>query len=125
SLWRDEAFMSDKPESEAQAAATPQIRVTSESPSVRPFFPQEQHYATTLNSIGDAVIVTDLEGRVVFVNPVAERLTGWKREEAQGRSLEHVFVIVNEGTRAEVETPVGRVLREGGIVGLANHTLLI
>ncbi len=80
---------------------------------------------TTLHSIGDAVISADLEGCVRRMNPVAEQLTGWTEAEAQGRSLEEVFHIVQEETRTPVENPVQRVLREGLIVGLANHTLLI
>ncbi|RME85239.1 MAG: PAS domain S-box protein [Caldilineae bacterium] len=78
-----------------------------------------------LYSIGDAVISTDVEGRVVMMNPVAERLTGWSEEEARGRPLAEVFQLVNEKTRERMETPVERVLREGTSVGLANHTLLI
>ncbi|MFL6216474.1 MAG: PAS domain S-box protein [Blastocatellia bacterium] len=81
--------------------------------------------AITLGSIGDAVIATDTEGRITFINPVAESLTGWRRGEAIGRPLAEVFVIVNEGTRQPVESPVDKVLREGVIVGLANHTVLI
>jgi PAS domain S-box-containing protein len=80
---------------------------------------------TTLKSIGDAVISTDATGRVSFMNPVAERLTGWTLAEARGRSLSEVFHIVNELTRETVESPVEKVLREGGVVGLANHTVLV
>ncbi|MDP9035859.1 MAG: PAS domain S-box protein [Myxococcota bacterium] len=80
---------------------------------------------TTLRSIGDAVIATNLSGAVTFLNPVAERLTGWTQEEALGRPVHEVFRIVNEETRAVVESPVERVLREGGVVGLANHTVLV
>ncbi|MET0646229.1 MAG: PAS domain S-box protein [Pyrinomonadaceae bacterium] len=80
---------------------------------------------TTLRSIGDAVIATDAAGRVRFMNPVAERLTGWPRAEAEGRPLAEVFRIVNEVTRATVESPVEKVLREGTVVGLANHTVLL
>jgi len=79
----------------------------------------------TLYSIGDAVISTDRSGRVARMNPVAEQLTGWPESEAVGLPLEQIFRIVNEETRAEVENPVKRVLRDGMIVGLANHTLLI
>jgi len=85
----------------------------------------EERYRVTLGSIGDAVIATDEQGRVSFMNPVAETLTGWSREEAEGKPLETVFRIVNEFTRAPVENPVNKVLRLGTIVGLANHTLLI
>jgi PAS domain S-box-containing protein len=79
----------------------------------------------TLASIGDAVIATDSQGRVAFINGVAETLTGWPGADAQGRSLDEVFRIISEQTRQTVESPVERVLREGVIVGLANHTLLI
>jgi PAS domain S-box-containing protein len=80
---------------------------------------------TTLRSIGDAVIATDTKGCVVLMNPVAERLTGWTESEACGRALTEVFPIVNEHTRQEVESPVDKVLREGAVVGLANHTVLL
>jgi PAS domain S-box-containing protein len=86
---------------------------------------QAEWLRVTLSSIGDAVITTDSDGRVTFLNGVAEGLTGWTREEATGRRLEEVFRIINEHTRRPAEDPVGRVLREGGVVGLANHTLLI
>ncbi len=79
---------------------------------------------TTLRSIGDAVITTDAAGRVTFLNTVGESLTGWPRDEAVGRRLEEIFVISNEETRTSVENPVTRALREGRIVGLANHTVL-
>ena len=79
----------------------------------------------TLKAIGDAVIATDKQGRVEFMNPVAEALTEWKIETAVGRPLGEIFHIVNEQTRTEVESPVERSLREGAIVGLANHTVLI
>ena len=85
----------------------------------------EERYRTTLMSVGDGVISTDAEGRVKFLNPAAEHLTGWSEIEAHGKSLEEVFRIINEETRAEVENPVERVLREGLVVGLANHTVLI
>jgi PAS domain S-box-containing protein len=79
----------------------------------------------TLYSIGDAVIATDMEGRVSFMNPVAESLTGWTLKQAVGVALESVFRIINEETRHTVENPATRALREGVVVGLANHTLLI
>ena len=85
----------------------------------------EQWFSTTLKSIGDAVITTDKEGRVTFMNPVAESLTGWRQGEARGKCLKEVFHIINEETREEVEDPVAEVLREGAVVGLANHTVLI
>jgi PAS domain S-box-containing protein len=85
----------------------------------------EERARATLYSIGDAVIATDDEGCISRMNPVAERLSGWTEAEAQGRLLDEVFCIVNEDTRAVVESPVARVLREGQVVGLANHTVLI
>lgn len=80
---------------------------------------------TTLHSIGDAVLVVDRNKSVAFLNPVAEQMTGWKLAEARGRSMEEVFKIVNEETRKPTENPVERVFREGRVVGLANHTVLI
>lgn len=80
--------------------------------------------ATTLRSIGDAVIATDAEGKVRFMNSVAESLTGWSQDEARGRPLHEVFAIFSERTREPVESPVTKVLREGKVVGLANHTVL-
>jgi PAS domain S-box-containing protein len=85
---------------------------------------QERH-RITLRSIGDAVIVTDAVGRVELLNPVAETLTGWKDAEAQGQPIEKVFAIINEEARQPAENPVHNVMRQGLIVGLANHTLLI
>ncbi len=82
-------------------------------------------FATTLRSIGDAVIATDERGRITFMNAVAEELTGWSVDEARGEGLARVFAIVNERTRIEVESPVTKVLREGVVVGLANHTILV
>ena len=86
---------------------------------------QRELFRTTIASIGDAVMTTDMQGRVTFLNTVAQSLTGWTQETAVGRPLETVFRIVNEETRASAENSVTRVLREGIIVGLANHTVLI
>ncbi|HVF23065.1 MAG TPA: PAS domain S-box protein [Pyrinomonadaceae bacterium] len=87
----------------------------------------ERHevFRVTLRSIGDAVITTDIHGRVTYLNEVAESLTGWSLKEALDEPLERVFPIVNEVTRQPVENPATRVLREGIVVGLANHTVLI
>ena len=85
----------------------------------------EEYLRVTLASIGDAVIVTDTHERVTFINGVAEALTGWSAAEAIGQHISSVFVILNEHTRATVESPIQRTLREGRVVGLANHTLLI
>src|SRR6185503_996718 len=73
----------------------------------------EQRLAITLRSIGDAVIATDAVGRIVMLNPVAERLTGWSSHEAAGKDMATIFRIVNEHTRATVASPVEKVLREG------------
>ena len=86
---------------------------------------QRDWLRVTLSSIGDAIITTDTQGRVTFLNPVAESLTGWMLPEALGQSLVDVFRIINEESRRSVESPTVRALREGIVVGLANHTLLI
>jgi len=85
----------------------------------------QQWFAVVLSSIGDGVIAVDVHGRITFMNPVAESLTGWTNGEATGQPLEHVFRIVNEETRASVENPAVRAIRDGTIFGLANHTLLL
>ena len=93
--------------------------------STRAIAESEEWLFTALQNIGDAVIATDPLGRVVFMNPVAEKLTGWSAEEAEGRDCREVFRIISEATRLETESPVTKVLRDGVISGLANHTLLI
>jgi PAS domain S-box-containing protein len=80
---------------------------------------------TTLTSIGDAVIATDAQGMVILMNSVAEELTGWELQEAEGKPLSDIFRIINEETRQAVENPVEKVRRLNSIVGLANHTVLI
>jgi len=80
---------------------------------------------TTLTSIGDAVVATDDAGRVTFMNGVAENLTGWTQAQAQGQRLQDVLTLVHEKTRLPLDNPAERALREGLIVGLANHTVLI
>ncbi len=86
---------------------------------------QREWFEVTLSSIGDAVITTDTEGKVTFLNPMAEMMTGWKTAEASGQPLEKVFNIINEDTRKPARNPVDIVLRDGIVVGLANHTMLI
>jgi PAS domain S-box-containing protein len=86
---------------------------------------QRESLRVALGSIGDAVITTDAAGRVTYLNPVSESLTGWTNEDATGQSLHTVFHIVNEKTRQTVENPVAKVIATGYIVGLANHTVLI
>ncbi|MCP3894358.1 MAG: PAS domain S-box protein, partial [Bacteroides sp.] len=85
----------------------------------------KENLSITLNSIGDAVITTDAEGRVTRMNPIAEKLTGWSLSNAEGHPLGKVFNIINEETRKKAENPVEKVIREGAIVALANHTILI
>ena len=98
-----------------EMARTTQTRVT-ESREV---------FRVTLRSIGDAVITTDTAARVTYINGVAESLTGWSHQDALGQPLESVFRIINEVTRQSVENPAMRALRQGVVVGLANHTVLI
>lgn len=85
----------------------------------------ESNLSSTLNSIGDAVIATDTKGNITRMNPVAENLTGWTFEDAEGKPLTELFHIVNAQTRKKAVNPVNRVLESGNIVGLANHTMLI
>jgi PAS domain S-box-containing protein len=86
---------------------------------------ERERLRITLSSIGDGVISTDVEGRVMYLNGVAETLTGWPLIEATGRLLSETFRIVNEHTRQPADDPVARTLREGRVVGLSNHTVLI
>jgi PAS domain S-box-containing protein len=85
----------------------------------------EDNLRITLDSIGDAVIATDVRGRITRLNPMAARLTGWTPAEAEHRPLQEVFHIVNAHTRHKVEDPAAKVLALGKLVGLANHTVLI
>ena len=84
----------------------------------------EQNLAITLDSIGDAVIATDAQRRITRMNPIAEQLTGWTRDEALGRPIGEVFQIINEQTWQPAVIPVDDVLATGEIHGLANHTAL-
>jgi PAS domain S-box-containing protein len=86
---------------------------------------EREHLRVTFASIGDAVITTDAEGLVTYLNAVAESLTGSTQSDAIGQPLDRVFRIVNEQSRKPVENPVKRALREGVIMGVANHTILI
>lgn len=99
--------------------------ITEQKRLARELAEQQERHRVTLASIADGVIATDGEGRVSFMNAVAEQLTGWRLKDARGRPCAEVFRIVNEDTRRPVENPVTRVLADGVIVGLANHTLLI
>jgi PAS domain S-box-containing protein len=86
---------------------------------------ERERLRVTLHSIGDGVIATDADGRVTLLNPVAQALTGWESAQAAGQPLQEIFPIINELTRHEAENPVAKVFREGTVVGLANHTVLM
>jgi len=88
-------------------------------------FQAKERAQVTLQSIGDGVITTDAEGRIDYMNPVAESLTGWESREAQGGLIGEVLTVVDETTREARESPVMRCLREGRVLGLAEHTLLL
>jgi PAS domain S-box-containing protein len=109
------------------AEALKQRDVALHESNMRGFELQQQKdlLSVTLSSIGDCVLVADKEGRITFMNPVAEQVTGWKLSEAKGRPTTEVFRILNEETRQPVESPIEKVMKHGVIVGLANHTLLI
>ncbi len=85
----------------------------------------EEHFRITLNSIGDAVISTDVKGQVTTLNPIAQQLTGWTIDQAKTKSIDTVFNIFHAFTGEKAENPVRKVLEKGIIVGLANHTKLI
>ncbi len=86
---------------------------------------ESERLSVTLSSIGDGVLAADTEGRVTFMNPLAEALTGWKSDAAMGHSVLEVFQVISQASREEVDCPVGRCLREGAVVTLASRTLLI
>ena len=88
-------------------------------------FQAKERAQVTLQSIGDAVITTDSDGRIDYMNPVAESLTGWENREAQGNLIGEVLTVVDEATREAVESPVARCLREGQMLGLSEHTVLV
>jgi PAS domain S-box-containing protein len=119
--------MTDRKRAEESARAlleeTTARRVAEES--AQQIQSQREKLRVTLASIGDGVISTDAEGRIEFLNPVAQELVGWNEEEAVHRALTDVFHIINEETREPVDNPAMRALQEGRVIGLANHTLLI
>jgi len=107
----------------AYALITRQLRETRQAQ--RALADSEEGLATTMQSIGDAVLATDTEGRVTRMNPVAEQLTGWTFEMARGLPIDVVFRIINEITREPAVVPVAQVLATGVVHELANHTTLI
>jgi len=88
-------------------------------------FQAKERAQVTLQSIGDAVITTDSQARIDYLNPVAESLTGWSTREAEGRRIDEILGVVDEATREAVESPIVRCLREGQALGLAQHTALL
>src|ERR1043165_6523843 len=98
-----------------------------ETPQPHAIAPHEQPamLRVTLSSIGDAVITTDIKGLVTFLNPVAQSLTGWTQADSAGVPLEKIFEIVDEESRQPVENPATHALREGKVVGLTDHALLL
>lgn len=100
------------------------LDVTRQREVERELAEQRERLRITLSSIGDAVMTADADGRVTFINPIAEELTGWRADEAMGRPVAEVFAIINEHSRKPLESPVSKVMRTGLIMGLANYTLL-
>ena len=88
-------------------------------------FDEKERAQVTLNSIGDAVMSTDCNGDVTFLNLVAERLTGWSCKDAAGRPLEEVFQLIDGATRERVSDPMGRAIRENKTVGLTPNCILL
>ncbi|WRH65172.1 MAG: response regulator [Planktothrix sp. GU0601_MAG3] len=88
-------------------------------------FAEKELAQVTLRSIGDGVITTDAQGNIRYFNPVAEKLTGWKAEQAKGIPLSEVLVIIHEVTRKPADNPIIKALSEGTIMGIANHAILI
>jgi PAS domain S-box-containing protein len=113
------------PDGEVQGVLVICQDITREETAIQSLRDSEARTLRVLQSIGDAVIVTDAETRITRMNPVAEQLTGWTMEEAKGELLAKVFHILNETTRQPVESPAERVKSLGRAVGLANHTVLI
>jgi len=85
----------------------------------------QQWLAATLESLGEAVIATDIKGIIKIINPFAEVLTGWTRKEALGKPLANVFNVISEGTNKQVEDPVTKAIRQDSFYGLADHTVLV
>lgn len=108
------------------AAAAQQVEIAVQKTKfLNAIWEEKERAQVTLHSIGDAVITTDAGGKVEFLNPVAENLTGWSSEEARGLPLTQVFEVVNEETGLPIQNPVDECLKGGRVVGLANHTVLI
>lgn len=101
------------------------VDITEKKRLIEELFEEKELLRTSLMAIGDGVICTDTEGKIIIMNKAAEELTGWKREEAIGKPISEVFYIVNEFTRQRCDDLVKKVLETGRVIGLANHTVLI
>jgi PAS domain S-box-containing protein len=101
------------------------IDITTRKAAEEQLAAERERFRTTLSSIGDAVITTDPAGKVTFLNPVAEKLTGWSSAEASGLPMEQVFPIINEQSQQAIENPAVKVVQTGSVIGLANHTALL
>ena len=124
--WREEEIEFNDAVAKQVEIAIQKIRFLEERRKAEQVIWEEKERAqVTLQSIGDAVITTDAMGNVEYLNPVAEEITGWKNAEAKGMPLLEVFRIIDETSGDIAENPVSRCIREGRIVGLANHTVLI
>ena len=121
----DSAAPIHKPEIGTTGAVLVFRDITQRRAAERELWESRERLRITLDSVGDALITTDAEAHVTYVNPVAEKLLGYSAEQVNGRPLGDVFKIVNEFSRHVVENPVERVLRDGHVIGLANHTVLI
>jgi PAS domain S-box-containing protein len=86
---------------------------------------EKERLEVTLRSTGDGIIATDIEGKVVLLNRVAEKLTGWTQKEAAGRAIREVFCVLDERNRQPIPNPVENVIKTGRVIGLVNHALLI
>ena len=106
--------------------AETQLKITAErKKAIAALQESEERYRVTLSSIGDAVVATDASGLVTFLNPIAAQMTGWESGAASHQPIQNIFRVINEQTRQPAQNVVERVLREGNIVNLANHTALI
>ncbi len=121
--WSNTALLNN--DGSVQYVVPTGIDVTEQRRSEELLAAEKERLAVTLRSIGDGVITTDTNGRIVLLNKVAEELTGWRQEEAGGRLIVEVFHIIHENTRNPVQAPVAEVIRSGKTVELANHTVLI
>ena len=113
------------PSHEAAGITIAALDITARKAAEKALAAEKERLAITLRSIGDGVITTDTEGRIVLLNKVAEKLTGWTQAEAKGKLLSGVFRIINEKTKQPVVDPVSKVMETGQIIGLANHAALI